>query len=106
MPTVTYVSAAGNETRIDAAVGTTVMAAAVQNRVRGIVGECGGTCSCATCHVFIINAPADLPPMSDDEDEMLDGAASERAPHSRLGCQIPITSALDGLVVRMPESQL
>ncbi len=82
------------------------MQAAVDNGISGIVAECGGACACATCHVYI--DPPDLgrmPAASLIEREMLDGVAAERRPESRLSCQIRLTDALDGLVVRVPERQ-
>jgi 2Fe-2S ferredoxin len=61
---------------------------------------------CATCHVYV-QAPFDqrLPEMGEVENEMLDAVASERRPASRLGCQIVMTDSLDGLVVRLPDTQ-
>ena len=107
MPTVVYVDADGTETRAEADAGTSVMMAAVANDIDGIVAECGGSLMCATCHVYVDEAFADrLAPMSPDEDEMLEAAASERLPTSRLSCQIELTDELDGLVVRLPETQV
>jgi 2Fe-2S ferredoxin len=86
--------------------GASLMEAAVQHEVEGIVGECGGSAVCGTCHVYIDeNDCARLPSMNDFEDAMLDGTASERRANSRLACQIPVTPALDGLTVHIPESQ-
>ena len=83
------------------------MQAAIGHGVDGIVAECGGNCMCATCHVYV---DADwlprLPAMSEAEDALLDGTASERQPNSRLSCQISVTSALDGLLVNLPERQV
>jgi 2Fe-2S ferredoxin len=82
------------------------MQAAVTNGVDGIVGECGGSAMCATCHVYVDEAFLDrLEPMSELEDELLESTASPRLPNSRLGCQISLTNALDGLVVKVPDRQ-
>jgi 2Fe-2S ferredoxin len=82
------------------------MFGATNNNVTGIVGECGGFCSCATCHVYIDDAwIAKLPAMSEHEDEMLEGTVSDRLPGSRLSCQVQVTEELDGIVVRTPEFQ-
>jgi len=106
MPHVTYIAHDGKETVLDIAVGTSVMQAAVFNGVDGIVAECGGSCMCATCHVYVREDMLALtPPMDADEDAMLEGTASERRPNSRLSCQIKVSPALDGLVVRTPKSQ-
>ena len=87
--------------------GTSVMMAAVTQDVDGIVAECGGSLMCATCHVYVDEAFADrLPAMTPDEDEMLEAAASERLPSSRLSCQIELSDELDGLVVRLPDTQI
>jgi 2Fe-2S ferredoxin len=107
MPKVTYVSPDGSEVEVEAEAGTSVMMAAVTHDVDGIVAECGGSLMCATCHVYVDDAFADrLPEMSPDEDEMLEAAASERTERSRLSCQIVLTDELDGLVVRLPETQI
>ena len=106
MPHVTYIATDGKETVLDIAVGTSVMQAAVFNGIDGIVAECGGSCMCATCHVYVREDMLALtPPMDADEDAMLEGTASERRPNSRLSCQIVVTQEMDGLVVHLPETQ-
>jgi len=73
---------------------------------QGIDGECGGCCSCATCHVYVDEAHVDLLPAADEMEEgLLDAVASERLPNSRLSCQISMSPELDGLVVRVPLAQ-
>ncbi|MGH9713073.1 MAG: 2Fe-2S iron-sulfur cluster-binding protein [Candidatus Acidiferrales bacterium] len=106
MPKVTYVSAQGDAREVDVPVGTTVMAAALKNGIDGIVAECGGVCMCSTCHVFVDeNFFSRLPPAQDTEEAVLEIAAEERKPTSRLSCQIKVTDDLDGLIVRLPERQ-
>ena len=106
MPRVTYIDTAGKETTLDIDVGTSVMQAATLHGVDGIVAECGGSCMCATCHVYVREDQlAKTPPMSDDEDAMLEGTASERKPNSRLSCQLVVSPEMDGLVVYLPETQ-
>ena len=103
MPTVTYVTPDGARDEVDLAEGSSVMRGAVRHGIEGIVAECGGNAMCATCHVYVEPSQlALLPAMSEEEDALLDGAASERRPNSRLSCQIKVTEALDGLVVRLP----
>ncbi len=107
MPSVTYLSPSGAAAVCEARIGDTVMQTAVDNGVDGIVAECGGSASCATCHVYV--DPAFLPLLGEPgeiESEMLDFAASPRRPNSRLGCQIVLTERLDGLVVTLPERQV
>ncbi|SCY08857.1 2Fe-2S iron-sulfur cluster-binding protein [Paracoccus tibetensis] len=107
MVKLTFVAPDGSQTQIDAPEGTSVMKAAVANDVDGIVGECGGAMMCATCHCYVDEAWADRTgPREDGEDDMLEGAASEVTPLSRLSCQIKLTADLDGLVVHLPEEQL
>ena len=107
MPKITYVHADGAREELEAAEGTSVMQAATTQGVEGIVAECGGNCMCATCHVYVEPSQlALLPAMSEEEDALLDGAAAERRPNSRLSCQISVTQALDGLVVQLPERQV
>ncbi|MGW2049664.1 2Fe-2S iron-sulfur cluster-binding protein [Streptomyces sp. NPDC001858] len=107
MPTVIFRSPDGTERKVTAGSGTVLMQAAVSHGVPGIVAECGGNASCATCHVYVDpgwSGPAGAP--NDVEDEMLDFTAAERRPTSRLSCQIPLSAALDGLVVHVPEEQV
>jgi len=91
---------------IEAATEQSLMKAAVDANVKGIEADCGGTLTCATCHVMV-DAPwtEKLPPASPDELDMLDFAASPVQPTSRLSCQIQLTPELDGLVVHLPASQ-
>ncbi len=106
MPKVTYMSPAGASHEVDVPVGTTVMQGAVKNGIDGIVAECGGVCMCSTCHVFVEESFLDkLPPAQDTEEAVLEIAAEERQPNSRLSCQIKMTDALDGLVVHLPKRQ-
>ncbi len=105
MPKVTYIAFDGDETIVDAKEGMSVMQSAVNNGVDGIVAECGGACSCATCHVYVDKAWFEkLPEAQAMEKEMLDFVMSPQ-PTSRLSCQIKVTAELDGLVVNTPESQ-
>lgn len=106
MPRVTYIDTDGKETALDIAVGTSIMQAAVYDGLDGIVAECGGSCMCATCHVYVREDQlAMTPPMQPDEDAMLEGTASPRRPNSRLSCQLVVSPEMDGLVVYLPETQ-
>jgi len=106
MPQVTYVSHDGKSTTLDVPLGTSVMQAATLQGLDGIVAECGGSCMCATCHVYVNEDQlSKLPEMELGEDAMLDGTASPRKSNSRLSCQLVMTPAMDGLVVTMPETQ-
>ena len=108
MPKVVYVSALGDQSVVVGQVGESVMAAAVRNGVPGIIGECGGNASCATCHVWVRDEFRDLvgePEPGDLEDDLLDLGVSERRDSSRLSCQITLTDELDGLTVDVPAEQ-
>jgi 2Fe-2S ferredoxin len=106
MPKVTYIQPNGVARTVEAPSGGTVMEAAIDNDVAGIVAECGGACSCATCHVYVDPAWADkLPPPDAQEDGML-GCVLDRRPTSRLSCQLVVKPALDGLVVEVAPEQI
>src|ERR1700690_3464932 len=106
MPNVTYISYTNESTTIDVPVGQTVMENAVRNGIDGIVGECGGAMMCATCHVYVDPVFLDkLPPISEEQEEMLEVTAAERKPNSRLSCQIEMKPEYARLIVRMPERQ-
>ena len=106
MPKVTYIEHGGAEHEVEVPVGWTLMQAALRDGIDGIEGECGGSCACATCHVYIDEADfAKLPAPSENEAKLLNTTAAERLPTSRLGCQIKMTEELAGLVVRLPECQ-
>jgi 2Fe-2S ferredoxin len=95
----------GAEHVVEADVGRSLMQAAVDNLVPGIVADCGGNCVCATCHGFIGERwLADIPTAQADEKSLLEGLLDTQE-NSRLTCQISVTPALDGLVVRLPKSQ-
>ena len=106
MPRVTYFEPNGAERVVEGTPGVTVMETAIDNGVEGIVAECGGACSCATCHVYVDPAwLAKLPAPDAQEDGMLDCVLDRRA-NSRLSCQIVLKDELDGLVVRVADEQI
>lgn len=107
MAQVTLIAPDGTTTTtFDVPAGHSVMQHAVANGLSGIVGECGGSAMCATCHVYVDAAWADkLPAPLATELEMLECTAAERRPESRLSCQIKVAGPLDGLVLRLPERQ-
>ena len=105
MPKVTLIEFNGTSHTLEASSGQSVMQVAMSNRVPGIIADCGGSCSCATCHVYVDPEwQGRIPGPSDTEKEMIDCALHVRA-NSRLSCQIVVSDAVDGLVVRIPESQ-
>jgi 2Fe-2S ferredoxin len=105
MPKVVFIEPGGGRREINAPLGLTLMEAARQNGVDGVVAQCGGACMCATCHVYIDPAwAARLEPREEMEEAMLEIAWEPRA-NSRLSCQIQITADLDGLEVTVPQRQ-
>ena len=105
MAKIHFVDHSGETRIIDVENGATVMEAAIRNAIPGIEAECGGACACATCHVYVDEAWREkVGGPSAMEESMLDFAEGVE-PNSRLSCQIRVNDELDGLVVRMPESQ-
>ena len=105
MPKITFIEHDGTKHTVDAELGATVMETALRNDVSSIVAECGGGCTCATCHVYVDDAWIEKAgaPSSQEETEL--DAAFDVRPNSRLSCQIKMTEDLDGLVVRTPSYQ-
>ncbi|MCW5698158.1 MAG: (2Fe-2S)-binding protein [Bauldia sp.] len=105
MAKITYITADGTTYEVDAEDGSTVMEAAIHNQVPGIEAECGGACACATCHVYVEEPWTEIvgPPQPMEED-MLDFGYDVR-PNSRLSCQIRVSAAIDGMIVRVPDRQ-
>lgn len=105
MAKITFIENSGASRTVEAEDGQTLMTVAVNHMVPGLIADCGGNCSCATCHAYI-DAPwlDQLTPPSDDEKAMLECALHVES-NSRLTCQVVVTAALDGMVVRTPISQ-
>jgi 2Fe-2S ferredoxin len=105
MPKITYVQPDGKQQTVEAENGLTVMEVAKKNMIDGVEAECGGACACATCHVYVDAAWREkVGKPSAMEEDMLDFAFDVRE-ESRLCCQIKVTDALDGLVLRVPAKQ-
>ena len=106
MANITFVEANGQATTVNLPDGWNLMQGATANGVDGILGECGGSCACATCHCYVDEARlGDLPPPSENELDMLANVAAERRPNSRLACQIKASPKLEGLIVSLPLTQ-
>ena len=106
MAKITFIEFSGTTHEIDAPAGTSVMNVAIDNLVPGIDADCGGECSCATCHVIVHDDwAAKVGKPGDQEEAMLD-LNPERHENSRLSCQIKVSDELDGLVVQLPEFQM
>ncbi len=105
MVKITFIDSSDASRTIEAEPGATVMEVAIKNDIPGIEAECGGACACATCHVYVDEAWQEkVGGPSPMEEDMLDFGYDVR-PNSRLSCQIKVTDAIDGLVLRVPERQ-
>ncbi|GHH51048.1 2Fe-2S iron-sulfur cluster-binding protein [Streptomyces candidus] len=106
MAKITYRHPRGTVTVVDVPAPNTVMRGAKLNDIDGIEAQCGGSAQCGTCHVYVDeDCGVVLPEMHEVEDDVLYGTASPRRANSRLSCQLPVSDALDGLVVDLPQAQ-
>ena len=106
MTKVSFIEFSGNIHDVEATNGLNMMEIARNNGIPGILADCGGSMSCATCHVYVDNAWVDrVGEASELEQSMLE-CAVEPGPNSRLSCQIILNDQLDGVVIHIPESQL
>ncbi|QNO28344.1 2Fe-2S iron-sulfur cluster binding domain-containing protein [Sphingopyxis sp. OPL5] len=105
MVRVIFVEPDGTERNIEAEVGHSLMEAALRHGIDAIRADCGGGCSCATCHVHVDPPWRNrLPSLGETEDLMLEFVEG-RDEHSRLSCQIDVSAELDGLTVKLSEEQ-
>lgn len=101
MSTLIVENRAGQQVSMQARPSLTLMDIMRDNGVEEILALCGGTCSCATCHIIVADEFADLVgPASEDENDLLD-CSDHRGPHSRLACQVVFSDELDGICVRI-----
>jgi len=105
MPQVIYIQADGRQFEVEVPIGNSVMEGAIDNGIDGILAECGGSCTCATCHVYVDDEWADKVGSPGEFEQDLLEMVLEPTANSRLSCQIKITDELDGLLVRLPKSQ-
>jgi len=107
MPRITFISADGTAQTVEAKIGDSVMQTAMAHGIDAITAECGGAMACATCHAYVADDWADrVGPAGETEADMLEFAACEVKPTSRLSCQITVSESLDGLVLHLPEAQV
>lgn len=106
MVKVVFIEPTGNEVELEATEGWSLMQVATSQGVEGIDAECGGSCACATCHCYVEGEAAEaVPPPSESELAMLEHVVAERRPSSRLACQIKAEPMIDGLILRVAETQ-
>src|SRR5215210_2969505 len=106
MPKIVFIDPAGARHEVDAPAGKNLMQVALDHNVPGILGDCGGSCSCATCHCYVDPEwMAKLPPRNETEVFMLEGVPEPRET-SRLSCQLRASAELDGIVLQLPDEQV
>lgn len=105
MPRITFIEHDGTAHQVEAANGQSLMRAAVDNGVPGIDADCGGECACATCHVYVEPDWLDRTGERSDMEQSMLSFAAVTQDNSRLSCQVSVSDALDGLVVRLPDGQ-
>ena len=106
MPKITVIEYNGNDHTIDAENGKTLMENVVENMIPGIDADCGGGCACGTCHCFVADEWKAVAGDTDPIEESMLGMRPDRTEASRLSCQITVSDAMDGMVVRLPEYQM
>lgn len=105
MSTISVVSANGEKRELDVTVGVSIMRTVLNNGIDGLIAECGGTMSCATCHVYVAPAWADRVPAPSEDERMMVECVIEPRDTSRLSCQLVYSDDLDGLEIEIPASQ-
>lgn len=100
MPRITIILRDGSQREVEGSPGTSVMEAIRYAGIDEILALCGGCCSCATCHVMVESSTRALPPMGEDENDLLD-SSDHRTDQSRLSCQLILSSSGDDIVVRI-----
>ena len=105
MGSVTYKAPDGESFTVEATPGTSIMQLATSNAIPGIDAECGGTLSCATCHVYVDLAWTERVGQAGETENVMLQFTHEQKPNSRLSCQIRYQESLDGLTLHIPEQQ-
>jgi 2Fe-2S ferredoxin len=105
MAKIKFIEFNGTEHENEVSAGTSIMQAALDENVRGIIGDCGGSCSCATCHIYVDESWLSKLGEKSEMEEILLEEVCDPQDNSRLSCQIIVSDDLDGLVLRIPEKQ-
>ena len=105
MAKIKFIEFSGKEHDVEIGIGTSIMQAALDENVRGIIGDCGGSCSCATCHIYVDESWLDKLNSKSEMEEILLEEVCDPQDNSRLSCQIIVSDELDGMVLRVPEKQ-
>ena len=106
MAKITFIQPDGSTATVEVPNGLTVMEGAIENDIAGVIAQCGGSCSCSTCHCYVADEwMISLPPPEEEETGLIEFAWEPRE-SSRLTCQIRVTDEFDGLVLHVPAEQL
>ena len=105
MPKINFIEHNGEQHTVEAASGDSIMQSAINNLIPGISADCGGECSCGTCHVIIEPTWLEKVGSPDKTEEAMLSLNPDRKPHSRLSCQIKVSDNIDGIIVQLPEFQ-
>lgn len=105
MPTITFIEPNGLSHETDAPVGRSLMQVALDNLIESIAAECGGSCSCGTCHCYIDEPWLEDAGAPDEMEQALLEGLQELKPNSRLSCQVIVTDKMEGMIVRVPEQE-
>ena len=105
MPKINFIEHNGEQHTVEAASGDSIMQSAINNLIPGISADCGGECSCGTCHVIIEPTWIEKVGSPDKTEEAMLSLNPDRQTHSRLSCQIKVSDNIDGIIVRLPEFQ-
>ncbi len=106
MISITFIDHQGSPQQVQAEPGQSLMEVAVSQQLAGIVGECGGGMACGSCHLYIDEGWQQLTGSPSDLELCMIEVSTNFRPSSRLGCQVTVTTEMDGLVVRTPKDQL
>ena len=105
MPKINFIEHNGAEHTVEAVNGDSMMQSAINNLIPGISADCGGECSCGTCHVVIESSWIEKVGGPNNTEEAMLSLNPDRQSTSRLSCQIEISDNLDGIIIKLPEFQ-
>jgi len=106
MGSITFIEHSGDQHSVDIEEGKSLMQVAMDHGIPGVDADCGGECACGTCHVIVDGSWIDTVGSMTEEEKLMLDMTPEKAETSRLSCQIPLSEAMDGMTVRLPEFQM
>ena len=106
MPIIHYIDSNGGEYEAGVLIGSSAMQGAVDAMIDGIKAECRGKCRCGTCHCYVDESQLKKTGEKSSAERAMLAVVNNPLSNSRLSCQIEVSAPLDGLIVRLPESQI